>query len=122
MPNIVNPAVAVAAQGGGKRKMHCIVLSSRSNFSPVYVFPYYHEQATAFASPQEFVNAVRGDGFVDDNHIFPINSPQLAGIFAGVNSLSLVNNDMDINEQAVETFGGTSNFDSYFFEDTVIEF
>lgn len=38
--------------------MHCIVLASRSDFSPVYVFPYYHEQASAFASAQEIVDAI----------------------------------------------------------------
>lgn len=123
MPNIVNPAVAVAAQGGGKRKMHCIVLVSRSDFSPVYVFPYYHEQASAFASAQEIVDAIYEDGFKDEQHVFPINSPDLQGVFASRSSLSLVLADGEIREEAVEGDNTTPNkFDSYFSYDTVIEF
>ena len=66
MPNIVNPAVAVAAQGGGKRKMHCITLYSSSSISLgkiAYAFPYFSEKDTPFASGVELVNAIDEDGF-----------------------------------------------------------
>ena len=46
MPNIVNPAVAVAAQGGGKF-LHCISMNSRLTFVDA-VLQYVSDKAEPY--------------------------------------------------------------------------
>ena len=127
MPNIVNPAVAVAAQGGGKRKMHCITLYSSSSISLgkiAYAFPYFSEKDTPFASGVELVNAIDEDGFNKpysssaEVHVYPVNGATLMGIYASTTALFLVDTEGNVSEleaQSNDKVGG------FFFSDTVIE-
>lgn len=99
MPNIVNPAVAVAAKGGGKF-LHCITICYY-NFSVVVQF--ISEKEEPF-SAQTFYDELNTKGFSSDEALYPCSgnpgwegtypsyglfSYQPAGVFASGNFLNV---------------------------------
>ena len=79
MPNIVNPAVAVAAQGGGKF-LHCINLFEHRGNGDIYfgTVQYISSQSAPF-TPQTFYSDMLEKGFTKGAEggisVYPANGP-----------------------------------------------
>lgn len=69
MPNIVNPAVAVAAQGGGKF-LHCISMNSRQTFVDA-VLQYVSDKAEPYTA-QTFRQELISKGFNKATALYPV--------------------------------------------------
>lgn len=68
MPNIVNPAVAVAAQGGGKF-IHNITVSDIVQANCLYIC----ERETPFTSLRDFYNELVSKGYTSRKATYPVS-------------------------------------------------
>ena len=106
MPNIVNPAVAVAAQGGGKN-IHNITIKGN------VVVQYVSEQSEPFTL-LSFYSELRQKGFTSRNSLYPAwglaseyhisqtsTFSYIIGIYAASNDINILG----------RFFGGSENID-----------
>lgn len=120
MPNIVNPAVAVAAQGGGKF-IHNITVSDIVQANCLYIC----ERETPFSSLRDFCDELVSKGYTSRKATYPVsgwlsNSPDERGEVFSVyaSGASLLFGYGNANKKAF--FEVETNLDFYYISDTIL--
>lgn len=133
MPNIVNPAVAVAAQGGGKRYIHNITLFRNENDASgerhtEYVFVYKNESETPF-SAKSFEQEIKTRGFTSELECLILSAGNIYALYFGEprsypdkEGLCFLAKGASGWRYILWNRSNEEELDSYIFTDTVREF